>query len=140
MEEFSIARNNVNRGFRNLIVWQDAIKLYKLTCEILINNRPFELKKTISNSIDAIHSVGRNIAEGYSRKSIKEYLHFLNISLASCSEFHNCYFSFYYAKQISEDEFEKLDSLHYKLENGLLAPIKSLQRKQKKGEWDDSFV
>jgi hypothetical protein len=33
--------------------------------------------------------------------------------------------------QISDDEYEKLDTLHYKVENKLLKLIESLQRKQK---------
>jgi len=133
-------RYNINRGYKKLIVWQDSIKLYKLSCEILLNDKSFELKKIISNSLDAVHSICRNIAEGYSRRSIKEYLKFLNISLASCSEFHTCYYSFFVSGQITNIEFENLDTLHFKLENGLLALITSLQKKQKNGDWNDSFI
>ena len=71
---------NINRGFKELIVWQDAIELYVLTCT-KISDFPFELKKTAGNCIDASHSISRNIAEGYCRKGIKEYLNFLNIAL-----------------------------------------------------------
>jgi four helix bundle protein len=91
---------------------------------------PFELKKTASNSIDASHSISRNIAEGYCRRSLKEYLNYLNISLGSCGEFHSCYESFFAAGQISKPEYEELDQLHYKVENGLLKLIESLQKKQ----------
>jgi len=35
---------------------------------------------------------------------------------------------------------KQLDVLHFKLENGLLKLIESLQKKQKNGDWDDSFV
>jgi len=40
---------------------------------------------------------------------------------------------------ISEDDFEKIDILHYKTENELIGLIKSLQKKQKEGEWEDKF-
>ena len=133
-------RKNINRGFKNLIVWQDSIELYKCACKILLRDSTFELKKVISNSIDASHSISRNIAEGYSRRSIKEYLNFLNIALGSCGEFHSCYYSFMIADQITKDDYEKLDVLHFKLENGLLKLIESLQKKQKVGDWDDSFI
>ena len=102
-------------------------------------NQPFELKKIISNSLDAAHSVSRNIAEGYSRKSLKEYLNFLNIALGSCGEFHSCYYSFLKTDQISKEEYEKLDTLHYKLENGLIKLVKSLQGKLENKDWNDSF-
>ena len=132
-------RRNINRGFKQLRVWQDAIALYVLACEIF-RHFPFELKKIVSNAIDAAHSISRNIAEGYCRRSIKEYLNYLNISLGSCGEFHSCCCSFLAANQINLDDYEKLDTLHYKLENELLQLIKSLQKKQAEGKWEDSFV
>jgi four helix bundle protein len=81
---------------------------------------PFELKKVAANSIDAAHSISRNISEGYCRRSLKEYLNHLNIALGSCGEFHSCYESFNQAHQITDDEYEQLDQLHYKVENALL--------------------
>jgi four helix bundle protein len=131
-------RNNVNRGFKQLIVWNDAIDLYVLSCKILLNF-PFELKKTAGNCIDSVHSISRNIAEGYCRKGIKEYLNFLNIALASSGEFHSSLISFVKANQISKEDFEKLDELHYKTENALIRLIKSLQIKLKDGSWETSF-
>ena len=105
----------------------------------LFLNFPFELKKTAGNCIDSAHSISRNIAEGYCRKSIKEYLNFLNIALGSSGEFHSCLVSFLRANQLSQDDFEKLDELHYKTENALIQLIKSLQQKMKDGNWEDSF-
>jgi four helix bundle protein len=131
-------RININRGFEKLRVWQDAISLYVLACKIFVNF-PFELKKVASNSIDAAHSISRNISEGYCRRSLKEYLNFLNIALGSCGEFHSCYISCRQADQISEDDYERLDQLHYKLENTLLKLIESLQKKQSYKQWEDSF-
>jgi four helix bundle protein len=131
-------RNNVNRGFKQLRVWNDAIDLYVLSCKMLLNF-PFELKKTAGNCIDSVHSISRNIAEGYCRKGIKEYLNFLNIALASSGEFHSSLISFVKANQISKEDFEKLDELHYKTENALIRLIKSLQIKLKDGSWETSF-
>ncbi len=54
-------RKNVNRGFKRLLVWQDAVSLYVLAFEIF-GEFPFELKKISANSIDAAHSISRNIA------------------------------------------------------------------------------
>jgi len=131
-------RKNINRGFKKLRVWQDAISLYILACKIF-TDFPFERKKVAANSIDAAHSISRNISEGYCRRSLKEYLNHLNFALGSCGEFHSCYESFKQAHQIGSDEYEQLDQLHYKVENGLLKLIESLQRKQKDEVWEDNF-
>ena len=131
-------RKNINRGFKKLRVWQDAVSLYILACKIFADF-PFELKKVAANSIDAAHSISRNISKGYCRRSLKEYLNHLNFALGSCGEFHSCYVSFKQAGQTSDDEYEKLDTLHYKVENELLKLIESLQRKQKDEVWEDNF-
>ena len=94
-------RKNVNRGFKSLRVWKDAVSLYILACKIL-TKFPFELKKISSNSIDAAHSISRNIAEGYCRRSLKEYLNYLNFSLGSYGEFHSCYESFKQGDHITD--------------------------------------
>ena len=122
-------RKNFNRGFKKLRVWQDAIDLYVLAYKIF-SKFPFEVKKVASNSIDAAHSISRNISERYCRRSLKEYLNYLNIALGSCGEFHSCCVSFKRANQITDDEFEQLDQLHYKVENALLTLIESIQKKQ----------
>lgn len=131
-------RKNINRGFKKLRVWQDAVSLYVLACKILANF-PFEFKKLAANSIDAAHSISRNISEGYRRRSLKEYLNHLNIALGSCGEFHSCYESFKQAGQITGEEYERLDQLHYKVENALLKLVRSLQKKQKDKRWEDNF-
>ena len=131
-------RKNLNRGFKKLRVWQDAVSLYILACRIF-SRFPFELKKVASNSIDAAHSISRNISEGYCRRSLKEYLNHLNFALGSCGEFHSCCESFNQAGQITDEEYEQLDGLHYKVENALLKLIESLQKRQKDGEWEDNL-
>ena len=131
-------RKNINRGFKKLQVWQDSVLLYIAACKIF-TKFPFELKKVSSNGIDAAHSISRNISEGYCRRSLREYLNHLNIALGSCGEFHSCYESFKQAAQITEKEYEELDQLHYKVENELLKLIESLQKKQRVGDWEDTF-
>ena len=132
-------RKNRNRGYQKLIVWNDAINYYSLTCDVF-RSFPFELKRVASQQIASADSVHRNIAEGYCRRSIKEYLNFLNISLGSLGESVSGLFSYRKAKQISEDQFERLDSRAYKLENGLLKLVESLERKRDRGDWIDHLV
>jgi four helix bundle protein len=132
-------RKNRNRGYQKLTVWKDAIEYYTLTYDVF-RSFPFELKRVSSQQISSADSVHRNIAEGYCRRSIKEYLNFLNISLGSLGESVSGLFGYRKAKQISEAQFEKLDALAYKLENGLLKLVESLERKRDQGDWVDSLV
>ena len=131
-------RKNINRGFKKLRVWKDAVSLYILASRTF-SKFPFELKKVSSNGLDASHSISRNISEGYCRRSLKEYLNHLNIALGSCGEFHSCYESFRLANQITEEEYEQLDQLHFKVENGLIKLVKSLQKKDLERNWEDTF-
>jgi four helix bundle protein len=131
-------RKNINRGFKKLRVWQDAISLYILSCKVL-TDFPFDLKKVVANALDSAHSISRNISEGYCRRSLREYLNYLNIALGSCGEFHSCYESFKRAGQISDEQYEELDQVHFKVENGLINLIKSLQKKLRNGGWEETF-
>lgn len=132
-------RKNLNRGYMKLIVWQDAKALYVMTCK-LFRNFPYELKRVASQQIASVDSIHRNIAEGYARRSLNEYLHFLNIALGSVGESVSAIHVYQEAAQISKEDFDTADALSYKLENGLLRLIESLQIKHETGTWDDSLI
>jgi four helix bundle protein len=87
-----------------------------------------------------VDSVHRNIAEGYCRRSLKEYLQFLNVALGSLGESVSGTHVYRRANQISAEEFEQWDRLAFKLENGMRKLIESLQYKQLDGNWKDSFI
>jgi four helix bundle protein len=130
---------NKNRGYQQLRVWQDAVEFYKLNSHVFCKF-PYELKRVASQAIAASDSVHRNIAEGYCRRSIKEYLNFLNIALGSLGESVSGLQAYREAKQVSEDDFTKLDGLAFRLENGLLKLVESLERKQITGDWIDHLI
>jgi four helix bundle protein len=132
-------RKNKNRGYQKLIVWNDAISYYSLTYDVF-RFFPYELKRVASQQIASADSVHRNIAEGYCRRSIKEYLNFLNIALGSLGESVSGLFAYTKSKQISKIQFEELDAIAYKLENGLIKLVESLERKRDRGDWIDSLV
>ena len=132
-------RKNKNRGYQKLRVWNDAIDFYAETTQIF-RKFPYELKRVSSQAISSSDSVHRNIAEGYCRRSIHEYLNFLNIALGSLGESVSGLFAYRKSGQITQDEFEKLDSLAFKLENGLLKLVESFERKREKGEWIDHLI
>ena len=134
-----VMRRNKNRGYQKLRVWNDAIDYYVLTCTVF-RRFSYELKRVASQQIGSSDSVHRNIAEGYCRRSIREYLNFLNVALGSLGESVSGVYASRKAEQISEDEYQKLDELAYKLENELLKLVESLERKRDSGEWVDHLV
>lgn len=138
MDERLEHRKNVNRGYRKLRTWQMAIELYAFLSEKVkeIPGSPYRL---IAQILDATSSISANIAEGYCRRSLKEYLYFLNVALASAGEVYSRCYACYRAGQFSAVTFDAIDEQHYAMENALLRQIESLQAKQRKGEWDDNL-
>ncbi len=130
---------NKNRGYQQLRVWQQAVEFYAAVCRVF-RCLPFELKKVASQEIASADSVHRNIAEGYCRRSIREYLNFLNIALASLGESVSGLYACRNAQQINEANFVEMNALAFKLENGLLKLIEKLQRKQLAGGWVDHLL
>lgn len=129
-------RKNKNRGFQKLRVWQDAIEFYKQTHN-LFKHSPFEFKKVASQAIASSDSVHRNISEGYCRRSVNEYIKFLYIALGSLGESVSGLHAYRAADQITEEEFQRLDNIAFKLENGLLKLIESIEQKRDQGDWID---
>jgi four helix bundle protein len=134
-----VDRKNKNRGYQQLRVWQDAITLYVETCQ-LFRPEAFEMKRVIGQAIAAADSVHRNIAEGYSRRSVKEYIQHLYIALSSLGESVSGYHAYRKAGQLSEENFEILDQQAFKLENGLLRLVESLERKRDSGTWTETLI
>ncbi len=130
---------NKNRGYQQLRVWQDAIAFYELSSKVF-RRFPYELRRVASQAIGWSDSVHRNIAEGYCRRSLREYLNFLNIALGSLGESVSGLEVYRRAEQISEDDFKLLNELAYKLENGLLKLVESLERKKVTGDWIDTLI
>ena len=74
------------KDYKELKVWEKGIeiveKIYMLT-----DGYPKEEEYTLTRQMRrAAVSIPSNIAEGFVRKSTKEYKHFLHISLGSCAE------------------------------------------------------
>ncbi len=69
--------------FESLEVWQEAIELAARVYELFGGCRDFEFRSQIRA---AAASVSNNIAEGYERSSIAEFIRFLNIARGSSGE------------------------------------------------------
>lgn len=125
---------NINRGYMKLDVWQKGIELFKLIWRtVYIDYKiDFKLRAQIA---DAAQSVSSNIAEGYGRKSINEYIQFLYISLSSLAETITRTIGLKETNQIPEERFIEIDALHYEIENKLLKLIQALEQKREDGNW-----
>jgi four helix bundle protein len=130
---------NKNRGYQKLRVWEDAIEFYANSSRVF-SKFPYDLRRVASQAIASADSVHRNVAEGYCRRSLREYLQFLNFALGSLGESVSGLFAYRQAGQLSENDFNSLNGLAYKLENGLLKLVESLERKQQAGDWIDHLV
>lgn len=98
-------------GYRRLKAW---VKCDELAKAIYKTSAKFPKEETYALTAQirrASLSAPTNIVEGYARKGRKEFRHFLSISLASLAE--TGYLLEFARSQgyLSEDGFEKLDSL-----------------------------
>lgn len=74
------------KSYKELIVWKKSILLVKETY-YLTNQLPKDEVYGLSSQMRrAAISIPSNIAEGYSRKSTKDYAHFLRIAYGSGTE------------------------------------------------------
>lgn len=130
---------NINRGYRKLDVWIEAIELSVLVKNKLkfLNKVSFKTKAQIE---DSILSCPSNIAEGYSRRSLKENINFVNIALASLSENYTRLFALLKSNDIDREWFDEYDNKLYSLENKLIQFNKSMIAKLDKNDWHNDYI
>ncbi|HUA39497.1 MAG TPA: four helix bundle protein [Candidatus Sulfopaludibacter sp.] len=130
---------NKNRGYQQLRVWQHAIDFYVACCRVY-KAFPYDLRRVASQGIASADSVHCNIAEGYCRRPVRECLQSLNYALGTLGESVSGLIACRRPEQIDEKDFAPLDGLAFKLENGLLKLVESLERKEIPGDWIDHLV
>jgi four helix bundle protein len=129
-------RRNLNRGFMKLETWQRGLDLFAMVFRLSAAVSDLKLK---SQFRDAAQSVAANIAEGYGRRSLPEYLQFLYVAKGSLAETLTRAIGLRTVELISIDEFEDFDQLHYEVENKLLGLIESLEKKRQTNDWHDTL-
>jgi len=125
---------NKNRGYMKLIVWQKAVGLFDLVWNIAFREAKIDLKLR-SQWVDAAQSVSANIAEGYGRRSVNEYIQFLYYALGSMAETMTRAVGLKQTQQISSERFQDFDVLHYEVENRLLRLLEKLEQKRDDAYW-----
>lgn len=79
---------------------------------------------------DSARSTKQNIQEGYTRKSLGEYIHFLTISQSSLNELSGDVEDCFIDKLISKDEFTYVDQLIGKTNYLFMRLIQSLEKRR----------
>jgi four helix bundle protein len=115
-------------SYRDLIVWQKSILLVKKIYTVS-KQFPKEEKYVMSPQIrKSAISVPSNIAEGYGRRSRKDYVRFLQISLGSLYELNTQVEILFPLEYIINEEYLGLQKDLIEIEKMLNSLISSIRR------------
>jgi four helix bundle protein len=95
--------------FEDLQCWQEARKLVNMVYEAIRKSPEFQKDfRLVGQITDASVSSMSNIAEGFSRRSDKEFIQFLFVSKSSATEVQSEAYVALDQKYISQDEFQRI--------------------------------
>jgi four helix bundle protein len=123
-------KRNTIKSFTDLLAWQESHKLVLEVYKITKNWPSEELFGLVNQVRRAIVSVTSNLAEGFSRNTLKDKVRFYSISLGSLIEVQNQLLISKDLKYTNAEEFQKvvqISILASKLINGLIKKTKSLE-------------
>ena len=110
-------------SFEDIIAWQKAKIMTVEIYQLFSDSKDFGFKDQIQR---ASVSVMNNIAEGFERKSNKEFRQYLYIAKGSCGEVRSMLYLANDLKKISEKEFQQLYKLSVEISKMLSGFIKTL--------------
>ena len=119
----------MSHGYYNLSVWKKA---YNLTLKIYKFTKFYPKSETygiISQMRRASSSVISNIAEGYGKRNLSEYLHYISIAISSCNELEVFLLLSKDLKYLNKKDFDYLMNSHIEIIKMLLGLRKSLEIK-----------
>jgi len=129
-------RQNLNRRYMKLEAWRRGVDLFELVFKATGKVADFKLRSQVT---DAAQSVSANIAEGYGRRTLPEYIQFLYFAKGSLGETLTRSIGLHSVGLLNAEQFETIDALHYEVENKLLGLIRSLESKRTDSSWDDAL-
>ena len=116
-------------GYQELTVWKQA---YEMTLSIYGVTREFPKDETyglVSQMRRASTSIIANIAEGYGKKHLKEYIQFISISIGSCNELEVYLCLSKDLGYLKRSDYEKLRTIHESVSKMLQSLRRSLENK-----------
>ena len=125
------------RGYKKLRAWQKADDL---ACTVFLEmaKPPTKPRWLVSQVSRAAVSVPANLAEGYGRGSLGDYLRFLDIALGSLAELEYYLHFMVRTNLLTPTIGEQLSALHSQTAGLLVGLSKSLKTKAREGSWDHS--
>lgn len=116
------------RTFEDLRAWQDAVSLAKSIYRLTGENEPLSNDYSLVDQLRrASVSTSANIAEGFERKSKKEYLRFLSIAKGSVGEVRSLLRVAYEVNYIDTDTHQELRELTLKISRMLGRQMRVLE-------------
>ncbi|HVN95380.1 MAG TPA: four helix bundle protein [Syntrophorhabdaceae bacterium] len=123
----------INR-FEELDCWQEARALVNMVYGAIKNSKPFQNDHRLrEQTIGAAVSTMRNIAEGFVRRSNKEFIQFLFISVSSAAELQSHLYVARDQKYVSQELFQAIYDQADKTSriiSGLITYLRTKQTKQ----------
>ena len=121
----------MEKGFEQIVSWQKARKLNKEIYRITAYagfSKDFGLRDQIRR---ASISISSNIAEGFGRKTNKQFIYFLNVALASCYEVKSQLYLAMDIDYVEKQEFERTYKLCDDISKTIYGLIRHLEQKAK---------
>ncbi|MDP3996069.1 MAG: four helix bundle protein [bacterium] len=109
--------------FEDILSWQKAVKLAVFVYKVFEKNRDYGFKDQVQR---AVLSISNNIAEGYERRSNKEFKQFLYIAKGSCGEVRSMAYVALDMKYLNKNDFDKMYSDSSEISRLLSGLIKTL--------------
>jgi len=121
--------------FEDIDAWKEARKLVKMVYSVIKKSKEFRKDFRLINQIqDAAVSSMSNIAEGFARKSNREFIQFLYISKSSAAEVQSQLYVALDQEYITQEDFDSIYSqadIVSKMDSGFIKYLHSQVKKPK---------
>ena len=117
-------------GHKELFVWQKSMDFAVFVYKLIKKLPDCEKFGLISQMQRAVSSIAANIAEGYARKSQKDFMRFLYIALGSSAELETFLELAYRLEYISNQELDESNQFNDEIRRMLKSLIKSIAERQ----------
>ena len=121
--------------FEDIKAWQEARELVKLVYRAINNNKMFGKDFRLVNQLQgSAVSTMANVAEGFARKSNKEFIQYLFISKSSAAEVQSHLYVALDQNYITEKDFNKIyeqAEIIAKMDSGFIKYLRSQLNKHK---------
>ncbi|HOR00531.1 MAG TPA: four helix bundle protein [Anaerolineae bacterium] len=125
-------------GYKNLLAWQAADDLAALVHELVVEFKP-SYWKLANQMLGSASSVKANIAEGYCRNALGDYIRFCEIARGSLGELGSQVQDCERWELVRGSDLDRLVRLYGDTTFFLEQLIKGLRAKRQEGTWDRSM-